>query len=154
MSPVRVIDEQGNNLGTLETSKALSMAKERELDLVEVAPKEHPPVCKIISWSKFRYDLSKKKKATIKRKSIELKEMRFSPFTDEGDKAHKLKRVTEFLSKKHPVKLTVRVKGRVHKEMVTSQLDSILEQLKGKYETDQTPVFQGRNLTITVFPTK
>lgn len=152
MSPIQLIDEDGKNLGEIETKKALKMAKERDLDLVEVAPNAHPPVCKIMSWSKFKYDLSKKKKSSSKSKNPELKEMRFSPSTAEGDINHKLKRVRYFLKNKHPVRLTIFVRGRIRREAVKEQMQNILNKLEGKYETDQNPRRRGRNLTITIFP--
>jgi translation initiation factor IF-3 len=89
---LRVIDENGENLGVLQTSVALEMAKQRELDLVLISPVAVPPVAKIVSWSKYKFDLSKKKKAQ-KGKTSEQKGMWIKPFIDEADLAHKLKRV-------------------------------------------------------------
>lgn len=130
------------------------MAREKDLDLVEVSPNSKPPVCKIMSWSKFKYELSKKKRSATKGKSKDMKEMRFSPFISDGDIEHKLKKVEEFLEKKHPVKLTIRVKGRVQSDVVYSQLEKILKLLEGKYETDERPRYEGRNLAILIFPNK
>lgn len=130
------------------------MAREKGLDLIEVAPSVRPPVCKILSWSKFKYDLSKKQRSSSKGKAKEMKEMWFSPYIGEGDINHKLKRVEEFLSKKHPVKLTIRVRGRVHNEVVTAQLEKILGLLEGKFETEEKPRREGRNLSIIIFPPK
>jgi len=130
------------------------MAREKELDLVEVSPHSKPPVCKIMSWSKFKYELSKKRKGSSKGKAKAMKEMRFSPYIDDGDIEHKLKKVNEFLEDKHPVKLTIRVKGRVQYEVVSNQLKKILDLLEGKYETDQRPKREGRNLSIIIFPIK
>lgn len=154
MSPVQVIDEEGNNLGVIETEKALQMARERELDLVEVAAKARPPVCKIMSWSKFKYELSKKSKGSSKGKAKERKEMRFSPYIGESDIEHKLKKVREFLAKKHPVKLTIRVRGRVTKEVVDEQMQDVLKRLEGEFETEEKPRREGRNLAINIFPAK
>jgi len=130
------------------------MAREKGLDLVEVSPNSRPPVCKIMSWSKFKYELSKKRKGSSKGKAKEMKEMRFSPYISDGDVNHKLKKVNEFLDKKHPVKLTIRVKGRVQYEVVSNQLNKILGLLQGRYETDQGPRREGRNLTQLIFPIK
>lgn len=138
----------------METPKALELARSRELDLVEVAPREKPPVCKIMSWSKFKYDLSKKRKVSSKGKSKELKEMWFSPYIGDGDIKHKLKKVKEFLGKKHPVKITIRVRGRVQKEAVTAQLDKITSLLDSEYETGGRPRQEGRNLALIIFPKK
>lgn len=130
------------------------MAKEKELDLVEVSPNASPPVCKIMSWSKFKYDLSKKSKGSTRGKSRDLKEMWFSPYIDDGDIEHKLKKVRGFLSKKHPVKLTIRVKGRVQKEVITGQMEKILKKLEGEFETDEQSRKEGRNLSILILPKK
>jgi translation initiation factor IF-3 len=130
------------------------MANDAELDLVEVSPDAKPPVCKIISWSKFKYDLSKKKRSSSKGKSKEMKEMWFSPYIGKGDIDHKLKKVREFLKDKHPVKMTIRVKGRVHDEVVYDQLGKILKLIKGEYITESNPRREGRNLSIIILPPK
>ncbi|MFC1780431.1 translation initiation factor IF-3 [Patescibacteria group bacterium] len=154
VTPIRLVDEKGENVGIVETQKALKMAQDKELDLVEVAPNVKPPVCKILSWSKFKYELSKRQKGSSKGKAKEMKEMRFTPFTSGGDIDHKLKRVREFLSKKHPVKLTIRVKGRVLFDAVKAQLDKILKLLKGECELEGGPRKEGRNLSILILPSK
>lgn len=154
ISPVQVIDETGENLGEMETDKARQLAYDKGLDLVEVAPNTKPPVCKILSWTKFKYELSKKSKGSSKGKAKERKEMWFSPYIDGGDMNHKLKRVREFLSKKHPVKLTVRVKGRVTREVTKAQLDKILLNLEGDYDANESPRWEGRNYSVTAYPKK
>ena len=138
----------------METQKALELARSRELDLVEVAPNTRPPVCKIMSWSKLKYDFSKKQRASSKGRAREMKEMWFSPYISDGDIQHKLRKVEEFLSKKHPVKLTIRVKGRVQREAITAQLEKILNLLEGKFETEEKPKKSGRNLSILIYPKK
>lgn len=138
----------------METQKALELARSQGLDLVEVAPNERPPVCKIMSWSKFKYNLSKKRKGSDKGKSKDLKEMWFSPYISDGDTDHKLKKVREFLKKKHPVKLTIRVKGRVQKEVVTSQLEKVLKLMEGEFESEGRPRREGKNLSMIIFPKK
>ncbi len=130
------------------------MAREKDLDLVEVSPNSKPPVCKIMSWSKFKYELSKKRKSSSKGKSKDMKEMRFTPYISDGDIDHKLKRVEDFLTKKHPVKLTIIVRGRIQEQVVRSLLDKILKLLEGKYETDESPHHEGRNLAILIYPAK
>lgn len=148
-----VIDDEGENLGEMDTKKAIEIAQERELDLIEVSPNANPPVAKIMSWSKFKYDLGKKKKES-KSKSIEQKEMWFKVFIDKGDLEHKLKRVNEFLGKKHPVKLTIRAKGRVKRENMTELMTRILEMLGEEVVYDSIPKFEGRNYAIIVRPNK
>jgi len=149
-----LIDENGENVGVVETSEALKMAQEKGLDLIEIAPNVKPPVCKILSWSKFKYELTKKKKESSHSKSKEQKEMRFSPYISIGDIEHKVKRVLEFLDKKHPVKLTIRGKGRITRDAVTEALNKVLQHLEGKYETDERPVFQGMFLSLLIYPKK
>ncbi len=137
----------------METKEAVKIAEERELDLIEVAPNANPPVAKIMSWSKFKYDQEKKRKES-KGKSIDQKEMWFKVFIEKGDLDHKLKRVREFLKKKHPVKLTIRPKGRVSKDNITSLMDRILEDLGDEVVYDNRPKYEGRNYAIIVRPVK
>lgn len=150
---VLLIDENQDKLGEFSTKKAIEMAEEKGLDLIEVAPNAKPPVTKIMSWSKFKYDQSKKRKES-KNKSIEQKEMWFKVNIEQGDLDHKLKRVTEFLSKKHPVKLTIRPRGRVHRDNITDLMDRILEQIKDDISDDFRPKFEGRNYAAIVKPNK
>lgn len=148
-----VIDEEGESLGILELEKALGIAREKELDLIEVAGKANPPVAKIMPWSKFKYQQEKKRKEN-KGKSIEMKELWFKSFIGEGDLAHKLKKAEDFLEKKHPVKITIKAKGRVNKEQLEITLNNILSKLEGKIEYDQPSKFYGRDLSLIVRPIK
>lgn len=150
---VLVIDEDGEQLGEMDTKEAISLAMEKELDLIEVAPNATPPVTKIMSWSKFKYTQEKKKKES-KGKSIDQKEMWFKVFIEKGDMEHKLKRVREFLKKKHPVKLTIRPKGRVSRENITGLMTRILENLGDEVIYDNQPKYEGRNYAIIVRPAK
>lgn len=129
------------------------MAKEKELDLVAVAPEANPPVAKILSWSKFKYQQKKKKKDS-KGKRIEQKEMWFKAFIDSGDMKHKIRKVNEFLKKKHPVKLTVKAKGRVTRDHMNNLMDKILAELEGMIEYDGRPKSEGRNMSLIVRPAK
>jgi len=138
----------------MDTDEARRIAREKELDLVEVAPNARPPVCRIMSWAKFRYELSKKSRGSSKGKAKERKEMWFSPYIGEGDLDHKLKRVREFFGKKHPVKLTVRVKGRVTKDVTRVQLEKVIEKLSGDFDLNESPRWEGRNYSVTVYPKK
>lgn len=150
---LQVIDDEGNNLGEMSRDEALAIAQERELDLIELSPNAKPPVAKIMSWSKFKYDQSKKKKES-KSKNIEQKEMWFKVFIEKGDLDHKLKRVKEFLAKKHPVKLTIRSKGRVSRENMLGLMDRIIEGLKEDAMYDSPPKYEGRNFAVIVKPVK
>jgi translation initiation factor IF-3 len=108
---MRVITEEGENLGELTKEQALQIAREREEDLVLINPSAEPPIAKIISWSKFKYEYSKKKRAQ-KGSSTEVKEMRFNSKIEAGDIEHKLKRVQEFIDDGNKVKLHIVAKGR------------------------------------------
>jgi translation initiation factor IF-3 len=148
-----VIDEEGESLGVISLAQALDIARERELDLIEVASKAKPPVGKIMSWSKFKYQQDKKRKEN-KGKGVEIKEMWFKSFIGDGDLAHKLTKVEEFLAKKHPVKITIKAKGRVAREQLESVLKKVLTNLEGKIEYDQPAKFYGRDLSLIVRPVK
>lgn len=148
-----VIDDEGESLGVIDLQKALQIAKESELDLIEVAGKANPPVAKIMSWSKFKYQQEKKRKEN-KSKGTEMKEMWFKSFIGDGDLNHKLKKVEDFLDKKHPVKITIKAKGRVSRGQLDSTLQKVLTKLEDKIEYDQPPKFYGRDLSLIIRPAK
>ena len=113
ISPVRLIDEDGSQLGITETFKALKMAQEKGLDLVEISPTAKPPVCKIMDWGKFQYQEAKKlQDAKGKQKKIDVKGVRFRPTTDENDLNFKMKQTEKFLSKGNKVKVEIVLRGR------------------------------------------
>lgn len=142
-------------LGEMPTSRAIELATERDLDLVEVAPNQTPPVCKIMSYSKFKYEEKKKaRKGKVKGKTKELKEMRFAPFIGEGDLNHKLNRVKEFLGKGHKVKLTIFFKRRTTPEAGNLLVEKILTELEESCTIEQALKKQGRRWFITVAPLK
>ena len=152
---VQVISSNGENLGIISTNKAISMAKEEGLDLIEIAPNAKPPVCKIIDIGKYKYDAQKKaNKAKKKQKVISLKEIKMRPGTDVHDYNFKLKNAQKFLEKGDKVKFTVRFKGR---EMQHTQLGKdLMERIKndtnnvGKVEL--SPKFEGRQMIMIVQP--
>jgi len=142
-------------LGEMPTKRALELAKEQELDLVEVAPNQKPPVCKIMSWTKFKYEEKRKlKKAQKKGRAKEMKEMRFPVFIDIGDLNHKLKRVKEFLSKGHKVKITIFFKGRSTPDLGSQLVEKILTGLEESCTIEQPLKKQGRRWFLTVMPAK
>lgn len=149
---VRLIDEESNPVGIVTLAEALKRAQEADLDLVEVAPTAVPPVCKIISWSKFKYDQSKKMRNTTSK--TQLKEVRFGALIGENDRVHKTKRIKEFLSDKHLVRIQVRTPGRIKIEqsriVMTKVLDDIYE-----YGELESPVKQeGNSIVAMVKPLK
>lgn len=130
------------------------MAKEKDLDLIEVSPNAKPPVAKIYSYSKFKYQLEKKKKEN-KSKPVEQKEMWFKAFIGDGDFKHKIGRIIEFLNKKHSVKITIRARGRVNNEQLKNLLDRIVLSLgENIAEVTESPKHEGRNISLLVRPNK
>ena len=130
---VQVIASNGENLGIINTNKAISMAKEEGLDLIEIAPNAKPPVCKIIDMGKYKYEAQKKaNKAKKRQKKIELKEIKLRPVTETHDYNFKLKNALKFLSKGDKVKFTIRFKGRElqHSNLGHDLMNKILEDIK------------------------
>jgi translation initiation factor IF-3 len=131
----------------LDKFEAIRIAREQELDLIEVAPNAKPPVAKIYSWSKFKKD--------SKARPVEQKGMWFKTFIGEGDFNHKIDRVKEFLAKKHPVKITVKGRNRVTRDMLKELLDKVVLALGDSImEVTEMPKQEGRNLMLIVRPNK
>jgi len=154
---VRVIDEEGNQLGVLEIHKALQLAKERELSLVEVSPNAKPPVCKIIDWGKFQYEKAKKIKDGKKRqKKVDIKGVRIRPSTGENDLTFKLKQAEGFLSKGHRLKIEIILKGRqnIFRDQAKQNLKEFVDKIKIPFKIEQNIIKQGRGFTILIAPDK
>ena len=152
---VQVISSKGENLGIINTNKAISMAKEEGLDLIEIAPNAKPPVCKIIDMGKYKYDAQKKaNKAKKKQKIVLLKEIKLRPVTEAHDYNFKLKNAQKFLSKGDKVKFTIRFKGRElqHSNLGHDLMSKIKEDIKlvGKIEMD--PKFDGKQMIMVIQP--
>lgn len=152
---VRLIDDEGNQIGVVPTLQARSMAEEKGLDLVEVAPNASPPVCRILDYGKYKFELEKKNRENKKRqKLMELKEIRMQPKIDEHDLQFKTKHVGEFLDKGAKVKVTVRFRGRelAHTERGRDVLDKVLEMLERDVVVDRPPAMEGRFMSMTISP--
>ena len=152
---VQVIASTGENLGIMTTSKAISIAKEKGLDLIEIAPNTNPPVCKIIDMGKFKYEAQKKaNKAKKKQKKIELKEIKLRPVTDVHDYNFKIKNAQKFLTKGDKVKFIVKFKGRElqHANLGVDLMKRIQEDTKIVGKTDQSPKFEGKQMTMVIQP--
>ena len=152
---VQVISSSGSNLGTLPLKKAIEIAKEEGLDLIEISPNANPPVCKIMDMGKYKYDLQKKaNNAKKKQKVVSLKELKLRPGTEIHDYNFKLKNAKKFLSKGDKVKFTVRFKGREmqHIQLGKDLMNRIIEDTKdlGKIETH--PKFEGRQMIMIIQP--
>ena len=152
---VQVIASDGKNLGILNTNKAISMAKEEGLDLIEIAPNANPPVCKIIDMGKFKYDAQKKaNKAKKKQKIVSLKEIKLRPVTGIHDYDFKVKNAKKFITKGDKVKFTIRFKGRElqHSHLGSDLMNKIKEDMKdiGKVELDAK--FDGKQMIMVIQP--
>ncbi|EXG87121.1 bacterial translation initiation factor 3 (bIF-3) [Clostridium sp. ASBs410] len=148
---VLLIGENGEKLGIMSTRDALQMAKESELDLVKIAPTAKPPVCKIIDYGKYRYELARKEKeAKKKQKVIEVKEVRLSPNIDTNDLNTKMSAARKFLEKGDKVKVTLRFRGREMAHMSKSRyiLDDFAEKLADIAVIDKPPKVEGRSMVI------
>lgn len=154
---VAVIDESGKYLGAIPTADALELAKDKGLDLLEVAPNEKPPVCKIIDYGKYKYKQSKKSHdAKKKQKTIQVKEIKLRPKTEEHDYQFKVNHVRRFLTGGDKAKITLIFRGRelVHRHIGEKMLRRIAEDIKDIGSIEQEPKKEGRNLTMILIPNK
>jgi translation initiation factor IF-3 len=153
---VRVIDEEGKQIGILQLRDALMLAKERELDLVEIAPTAQPPVCRVMNLGKFMYQQSKKAQAARKKqKTVLVKEVKFRPKTDEHDYLFKRKHIERFIGEGHKVKATIMFRGRemAHPEIGRRILERLMDELKEIIEIERYPKQEGNNM-IAIFSPK
>ena len=152
---VRLIDDKGDQKGIVPTIEALKMAKEQELDLVEVAPQANPPVCKILEYGKYRFEQEKKLRDSKKnQKQLKLKEIRMQPKIGSGDLDFKSKHVQEFLNEGNKVKVTIRFRGRelAHTELGYDVLKEVLKRLDDEYVIEKQPAMEGRFMSMTLSP--
>ena len=152
---VQVINSEGKNLGVLQTNKAIELAKEQGLDLIEISPKANPPVCKIVDMGKYRYDLQKKaNKARKKQKVVNLKEIKLRPGTEIHDYNFKLKNSQKFLQKGDKVKFTVRFKGREmqHTHLGKELMDRIKKDITEVGKVEAEPRLEGRQMIMIIQP--
>jgi translation initiation factor IF-3 len=152
---VRVIGPEGEMLGIMQTREAFLYARERELDLVEVNPKAHPPVCKVMDFGKYKYEEKKKQADARKRQTIvELKEIKIRPKTDDHDMEFKLKHIRRFLEEGDKVKITCRFRGReiTHPETAQKQLDIMAERIQDIGSVETTARMEGRTMTMVLSP--
>ena len=148
---IRLIGSQGEQIGVMNSKEALRMAREEELDLVLIAPNANPPVCKIIDYGKYRYEMARKEKeAKKKQKVIEIKEVRLSPNIDENDVNTKAKAARKFLEKGDKVKVSLRFRGREMSHMNQSRhiLDDFAEKLSDIAVIDKPAKVEGRSLVM------
>jgi translation initiation factor IF-3 len=154
---VRLIDDEGNQVGVLKTPDALVFAQERDLDLVEVAPEARPPVCRVLDYSKYKYEQAQKvKQARKHQQQITVREIKFRPKIAEHDYDTKKHHVERFLRHKDKVKVTIMFRGRevTHPERGTAILDRLAEELAELGVVEQRPIQEGRNMTMMMAPSK
>ena len=152
-----MIDEQGAQLGVLSTREAIQLAEDRGLDLVEVAPQATPPVCKIIDYGKYLYEIKKQQQRAKKKQTvIKMHEIKFGVRTDDHDLDHKIRKIEEFLEEGDKVKATVFYKGREtqYKELGMRVLTKVSDRLKEKVEVESPPRYEGRLLFMILAPSK
>jgi translation initiation factor IF-3 len=153
---VRVIDDEGNQLGVMPTPRALEMAQERGLDLVEVAPMAAPPVARFLDFGQYKYELTKREKENKRRqRSVTFKEVRLSPKIGSGDFNTKLHRAVEFLEEGDRIKVTVRFRGRElsHPELGRVLLERFAKQVEEHGVIERTPVLEGKSMFIVLAST-
>jgi translation initiation factor IF-3 len=154
---VRVIGADGEQVGVLERDQALSMAEEAGMDLVEIQPTADPPVCRIMDFGKFKFEMQKKAHAAKrKQKQVEIKELKFRPSTEEGDYNVKLRNLRRFLEEGDKVKVTVRFKGRemAHTELGEAMVKKIQADIVNEAVIESFPRFEGRQMVMMVAPKK
>ena len=154
---VRLIDETGENVGVVPRLDAQRRARELELDLVEIVPNSDPPVCRIMDFGKYRFELQKKAHDAKKRqKQTEIKEMKFRPGTDDGDFFVKIKQIRKFLAEGDKVKINLRFKGRemAHLELGDAMLTRIGDELKEDALIEQRSKIEGRIMSMMLGPKK
>ena len=150
---VRVIAENGDQLGVMPVKEAMKLAQEAELDLVKIAPKAQPPVCKIIDYGKYRYELARKEKeATKKQKTVEVKEVRISPNIDTNDLNTNVNNAKKFIAKGNKVKVKLRFRGREMAHMQQSKhiLDDFAEMLAEVAVVEKPAKLEGRSMSMVL----
>lgn len=154
---VRLIDEEGNQVGVLSIRAALEAAEEAKLDLVEIQPNAEPPVCRLMDYGRFVFDQKKQKQAAKKKqKQVQIKEIKFRPGTEEGDYKVKLKNLVRFLEDGDKAKVTMRFRGRehAHRELGLELLRRVEADLAEWGAVEQQPIMEGRQMVMVLGPKK
>ena len=154
---IRLIGAEGENLGVLSPIRALELAEQAGLDLVEISPTAEPPVCKIMDFGKFKYETQKREaEARKKQKIIEIKEVKFRPNTDTHDYEVKMRSVTKFLENGDKVKVTLRFRGRemAHQNLGRELLERVATDVEGLGKIENMPRLEGRKMVMMIGPAK
>jgi len=154
---VRLIGEDGNQIGVVKAEQALAYAQERELDLVEVAPEARPPVCRVLDYSKYKYEQEQKAKAARRhQKQVNVREIKLRPKIADNDYETKKSHVVRFLERDDRVKVTIMFRGReqTHPERGEALLKRLADDVAGLGTVEQSPQQDGRNMTMLLAPLK
>ena len=154
---VRLIDENGENVGVVSTPDAIERAYGAKLDLVEISPNADPPVCKIMDLGKYKYEIQKKKnEARKKQKTTSVKELKFRPNIDTHDYAVKMRSMRKFISEGDKVKVTIRFRGRelAHQELGLAVLERVRDEMGEEVRVEQAPSREGRQMIMVLAPAK
>lgn len=154
---MRLIDDEGNQLGVLPTHEALRKAEDAGLDLVEISPMARPPVCKIMDYGKYKYEQQKKKHEQKKKQVVvQIKEIKMRPATDEHDFQTKLRHIKKFLDEGDKVKITIRFRGRemAHMDIGHERMRRLMEEVKGLGEVESFPKMEGKQMFMMLGPVK
>ena len=152
---VRLVDQNGEQLGVMPTEQAMRLAEERDLDLVKIAPQGRPPVCKLMDYGKYRFEQNKRVREIRKnQKVIAVKEVRLSATIEEHDVDVRYKNAVKFLKEGNKVKVTIRFRGRqiTHSEIGRTIMYEFAESVKEYGTVDRAPVIEGRNMTMMISP--
>ncbi len=154
---IRLIGAEGENVGVVTPTRAMEMADEAGLDLVEISPNANPPVCKIMDFGKYKYETQKKEaEARKKQKTIEVKEVKFRPNTDTHDYDVKMRNVFKFLENGDKVKVTLRFRGRemAHLNLGRELLERVADDVEGQGKVENMPKMEGRQMIMMIGPVK
>jgi translation initiation factor IF-3 len=154
---VRLVAEDGEQIGVVPIARALEMAEEASLDLVEISPNAEPPVCRLMDYGKFRFEQQKKNQsARKKQKQVQVKEIKFRPGTDIGDYRVKLRNLIRFLEEGDRVKVTLRFRGRemAHQDLGRDLLERVKTDLEEYGTVEQFPKMEGRQMVMVMSPKK
>jgi translation initiation factor IF-3 len=152
---IRLVDQNGNMIGVVSAAEGMRLAEQAGLDLVEISPGASPPVCKILDYGKYRYEIQKKQhEARRKQKVIQIKEIKLRPTIDKHDLDIKVRNVINFLEEGDKVRITLRFRGREmdHQDLGMKVLERVQESLKEHAKIEQSPRIEGKQISMTVGP--
>jgi translation initiation factor IF-3 len=157
ITPIRLIDENNQQIGVIATLEAIERAKEAGLDLVEVSPTSTPPVCRIMDYGKYLYEQKRKVKQNLKKQhTVTLKEIRLRPKIDDHDKQVKMEQASKFIDKGHKVQFTMMFRGRemMHIDHGREIMNEIVQLLQDKAKPDRPPILLGKRMNMVMIPLK